>query len=456
MALKVLKLTRPTEVGNGEPGSNDLTDKLNQGKIKSETKEKLGDFGGMGYSNEESGEYKGLILVEEGLLNDPNLPGEPKPPLATVSDLLSLGTPQFSALVGLAELLLHEYTHTQQSLKQDDASDDQYKSCGPDSTEMEAYWAGILYKLDLKLQLLAVADPGSLADRQKLDALDSMILGELAIIEQKQQVVGLNEPKSYEGTANDGNARKAISNAAQPFGEIKTGIETEPEDTNKAQQRRDAAKSQKDNATKDRENLGPGIDQKRKESKQGLIDPGTGGSIELPSGSAWVVVPPGSLPAPTEVEIHRMDLVGLPKGTNALSPVYELGPGQISLDPAKPARLYIRIDSPALIKDAYVYRWDTYPFGLGYNGWQEILDGRDVDEDHGVISVEIDHFSYYMAIGVGPVGGIAELPGIAGSGAAMSETASTNYALWAVIAGSTAGAITLAGAAWYTRRRRLS
>jgi len=392
MALKVLKLTRPTEVGNGEPGSNDLTDKLNQGKIRSETKENLGkDAGGMGYSNDASGEYGGLILIEEGLLNDPNLPGEPEPPLTTVRNLLELGTPEFVALVGLAEMLLHEYVHTQQSQKQQDASDEYFKFCWPDFIEMEAYWACILYKLDLKLQLLAVANPSSLADRAKLDALDSMILGDLTAIEQPRQVVGLEEPKTYEGWGNEGKARQAL-------GKIEIGPGTEPEDQDKVQQRRDAAKDEKDNAMKGRETIGPGIDQKRKESQREQIDPGTGGSIELPSGSAWVVVPPGSLPAPAEVEIHWMDLIGLPRGTNALSPVYELGPGQISLDPAKPARLYIRIDNPALIKDAHLCRWDTYLFGLGYDGWQEILDGRDVDEHHGVISVEVDHFSYYMVI----------------------------------------------------------
>ena len=59
-------------------------------------------------------------------------------------------------------------------------------------------------------------------------------------------------------------------------------------------------------------------------------------------------------------------------------------------------------------------------------------------------------------VGTCSVGGIAELPEIAGSEAAMNETASTNYALWTVIAaGSTAGVITLAGAAWYTKRRWL-
>jgi hypothetical protein len=52
------------------------------------------------------------------------------------------------------------------------------------------------------------------------------------------------------------------------------------------------------------------------------------------------------------------------------------------------------------------------------------------------------------------VGGIAELPEIAGSEAATSETASTNYALWAAIAaGATIGAIGLGAGLWYTRRR---
>ena len=58
--------------------------------------------------------------------------------------------------------------------------------------------------------------------------------------------------------------------------------------------------------------------------------------------------------------------------------------------------------------------------------------------------------------GAGPVGGIPELPDITGPEAAMNETASANYTLWTVIAAATAaGVITLAGAAWYARRRWL-
>jgi hypothetical protein len=52
------------------------------------------------------------------------------------------------------------------------------------------------------------------------------------------------------------------------------------------------------------------------------------------------------------------------------------------------------------------------------------------------------------------IGGIAELPEIAGPEAAMSETASTNYALWAgIAAGSAAGVIVLGAGLWYTGRR---
>ena len=58
---------------------------------------------------------------------------------------------------------------------------------------------------------------------------------------------------------------------------------------------------------------------------------------------------------------------------------------------------------------------------------------------------------------VKPVGGIAELPEIAGSEAAMSETAATNHALWVGIAALSAfAAIAFVGVAWYTRRRWLS
>lgn len=49
-----------------------------------------------------------------------------------------------------------------------------------------------------------------------------------------------------------------------------------------------------------------------------------------------------------------------------------------------------------------------------------------------------------------PVGGIAELPDIA-------ETSARNYpALAGLLAAATVGAITLAGAGWYARRRWLS
>jgi hypothetical protein len=54
------------------------------------------------------------------------------------------------------------------------------------------------------------------------------------------------------------------------------------------------------------------------------------------------------------------------------------------------------------------------------------------------------------------VGGIAELPDITGPEATMSETTSTNYALWAVIAAATAGLIGLIAAIWHARRRSLS
>jgi hypothetical protein len=397
-ALQVLKLTRPTEVGDGKP--DDLVDKLAKNKVRSmprndqdeDPNNDLNGNDGAAYPNDRPGVEGGDIYLVKDFLNDTRFP-ERDLDLKSPGDLLKLSLEEFTVLVDAAELVLHEYTHTQQKEKQKDASDEQYKSCGPDSIEMEAYWAGILYKLDLKVQLLANCT-GSLADRYKLDALDSLILGALEVIEQPRQVAGLTEDKTYEGNGNNGTARKAID------GNITIDIDKEPENISTAQERANAAKVQKDNAKRNLENLGSGIDLKRKESKQGLIYPGMGGSIELPSGSAWVVVPPGSLPGPAEIEIHRMDLLGLPKGANALSPVYELGPGQISLDPAKPARLYIRIDNPALIEDAHLCRWDSYLFGLGYDGWQEILDGREVDEHQGVISVEVDHFSYYMVIGV--------------------------------------------------------
>jgi len=57
---------------------------------------------------------------------------------------------------------------------------------------------------------------------------------------------------------------------------------------------------------------------------------------------------------------------------------------------------------------------------------------------------------------LGSVGGIAELPEIAGPEAAMSDTTSTNYAPVAGIAsGGAVGVIMLATAAWYVRRRWL-
>jgi len=55
------------------------------------------------------------------------------------------------------------------------------------------------------------------------------------------------------------------------------------------------------------------------------------------------------------------------------------------------------------------------------------------------------------------VGGIAELPEIAGPEAAMSETTSTNYALLAgIAAATTVGLIGLITAIWHARRRSLS
>ena len=55
------------------------------------------------------------------------------------------------------------------------------------------------------------------------------------------------------------------------------------------------------------------------------------------------------------------------------------------------------------------------------------------------------------------VGGIAELPEIAGSEAATSEPASTNYTLWMGIAVAGAvGALVLGTGLWFTRRRRPS
>jgi hypothetical protein len=94
------------------------------------------------------------------------------------------------------------------------------------------------------------------------------------------------------------------------------------------------------------------------------------------------------------------------------------------------------------------------------------VEGKLIDETRkGKFGIRIDPPGEWIIGGLehalvvlpfGGVGGVAELPDIAGPEAATSETTSTNYALWGgIAAGATAGAITLTAGAWYARRRWL-
>jgi ABC-type transport system substrate-binding protein len=420
-ALNVLKLTNPNEVGD-EKKRDSLQFMLNHDLIlkKAANAWEMVDAMGAAYPKDQHyidyihGDLAGAIFIREDFLNpnDPNLPRDPNLPgrdlvfndILDLLDSTKITYDEFYSLIRMAETLLHEYVHSQQTYDENVADNYYFKKCLENIIELVAYWTGIVYKLELKRQLLSkLTDPTKITDdmRARLDAIDQLVLGALNNIEKLRKFDNSTKLKSYEGvrdyTGLKTTARYAISDPAKPCGAILTGEDTEPESMTTAASRAILAQQELDYWTARLQRRAAIITDSTEEKKGDTISPNKGGTIALPSAAGYIVIPPDSLPNTTEIEISRLNLTGLIIGENALSSVFELSP-QIALDPAKPMRLYIRIDNPALIKNANIYWWDPYLYRMTAVGWQEILDGRELDEQHGVISVEIHQFGYYVVI----------------------------------------------------------
>jgi peptide/nickel transport system substrate-binding protein len=405
-ALKLLSWVLPTEdaavvVGDASKPKS-LLGKLANDKIRTKPMEKPDDFMSAIQNDYHDPTAAGDIYIVWNELLYATKDGIGKLQLTDLNTLLSdkLSLAMFRRLVKLAEGLYHEYIHTTQSWLEFTRDYDAYRQCKPRLIEMQAYWGGIRFKLDLKVKLLELKkDVWSPSDRERLDELDNLVLGEISSLEKKRslQINASNWiQKSYLGSP-PVNARTIISNIDDlSIGLIQTG--DEPENIDRARQR---AK----NALDELYRIGDAVDgllseweRMKEETKDAMVYPNSGGTIKLPSGSAYVMIPPGGLQDITDVEIYKTNATGLITGENALSQVFGLGPDQISFDPTKPVRLYIQTNNTALIKDAQIYWWDTYLAGSVDVGWQKILNGREVDEQNGVISVEIDRSGLYVVI----------------------------------------------------------
>lgn len=326
----------------------------------------------------------GGILIDKTMLEDTTYP-DPSLVVDTLEKLVNLEGLEFRNLVELAEKLLHENTHNQQEeidKSEMSGSDDNLKDCSSDWTELEAHYAELLFKLKLMQKIKGMA-PSEKRD-QKIGMTELLIDGLLKLIREREEIVdtpgGAVSKKIESGT----DAKPKINDVYAAAPTLEDKIE--------------AVSGRKNAATQKRKELGEKMKGKTKESQGALIDPGIGGNVTLPSGEAWITVPSDSLSAPTYIEIHQMNLTGLPAGHSTLSPVYELGPGGTMFNLSSPARLTIRINDSLAIHIANIYRWNVNNPGYWSGRWELITSGRSIDIDNNTISVDIDHFSYYVVI----------------------------------------------------------
>jgi hypothetical protein len=365
-AIDMLKLT--DDQGN-------LQGKLDKGEIKeadlnkpNDPNKKPGDPPTRGYGEPDDGK----ILIDKSLLaREHLLPYK----LTSFEGLVGIGDLAFTDLKNLAETLLHENTHNQQTTKESIGSDENFKNGGSDWAELEAYYAEILWKLELKSGIEQVAE--------KQPELKSQCDEKIKII--NDQIIGVIETI-------DKLKIESSKDCPSPIGKV-----YDPKKSTWLNMGNIAG--YKDTAKKKRQEMGKKMLENRRQSQITPIEPQNGGNVTLPGDNAWITIPSNSLPTPTNIEIYEMALTGLPAGLNTLSPVYELGPDETMFAHSNPARLTIRISDPGAIRDANIYRWNTnIPVGC-VGQWELISSGRSIDTYSNTISVDIDHFGYYIVIG---------------------------------------------------------
>ena len=169
----------------------------------------------------------------------------------------------FTMLVNLAQTLHHENTHNQHQErynKEISGSDENMKKCFSLWTEIEAYDAEILFKLNLELLLRQNGQD------TKADALQDLIdalLKQIETLTEWVETIGGEVAKKVESTDCSPTINKVCEHVPITVEELQKLI--------------DAVQQRENNATEKRKELGVAMQNQRKESESKEINPNTGG-----------------------------------------------------------------------------------------------------------------------------------------------------------------------------------
>lgn len=324
----------------------------------------------------------GRIVFSKHMFEPPKKYPDPAVDITSTAGLIALPKDELTGLIKLAELTLHEFTHTQQTAGQDVGSDVEFEPCGPQTAEAEAYALELEFKLELRE--LIVAEPSGENRGRALAVVDK------AVEDLREEARARTDPKPSDGTP------KSIWGVEEKrFGTMDDIYEKDPV-TGKPHPNREArldeVKKWREGITGHRETLRP--PPPKKSSAKGMV-PASGGVCALPDGQATVEIPPGSLMQETVIEVHEHDLDDLAHLWGLVSPIYSFEPHGTHFSSGTPARLTFAVPPGVQIETVGVMRLRTGCTQGLEAYWLPVTSGKTVDHEARTITVAVDRFSFY-------------------------------------------------------------
>jgi hypothetical protein len=288
---------------------------------------------------------------------------------------------KYEIMAYLKAVLVHEFTHTQQSSDAKDGSRDTYVGNGgkTNATEVEAWYTQFYVMLEQlkRLQKEGKEDLAkSLRDRIK------SFLGTLAGSKYEEGIVPSTLQDRLKDNPLDTEDKK---NNAISWIQYRMDTNVWPkvnEEANRWKEKREKSGQQ----------------------QQQPVAPGTGGWVPLPGNfgpGTGLVVAPGGIAQSTTFEVWRFEEPPAPDpGLAAGGPAFEFFPATEFAEPAVITLPYEESADPDRV-DVYVFNPFSAQGGVT-PAWEKVTDGRSVDVSQRTISVRLTHLSLYMPLEESP------------------------------------------------------